>query len=138
MKSKRVILDTNLWISFLISQNFTEIDQLLEDKRIVLIFSYESLEEFIEVVRRPKFKKFFSKNDVEKLLNIFDQYADFVKVASKVIMCRDPKDNFLLNLAIDGKADYLVTGDKDLLILEKLKNTRIITFRSLLEEINPK
>ncbi|WP_339903769.1 putative toxin-antitoxin system toxin component, PIN family [uncultured Cyclobacterium sp.] len=72
------------------------------------------------------------------MLNIFDQYADFVKVASKVIMCRDPKDNFLLNLAIDGKADYLVTGDKDLLILEKLKNTRIITFRSLLEEINPK
>lgn len=138
MRSKRVILDTNLWISFLISQNFTEIDQLLEDKRIVLIFSYESLEEFIEVVRRPKFKKFFSKNDVEKLLNIFDQYADFVKVASKVDMCRDPKDNFLLNLAIDGEADYLVSGDKDLLILEKIKNTRIITFRSLLEKTNPK
>ena len=136
MKSKKIILDTNLWISFLISKNFNEIDNLIQTKDIKLIFSNESLEEFIEVVRRPKFKKFFSKKDIEKLLDIFDQYAELIKVKSQINICRDPKDNFLLNLAVDGKADFLVTGDKDLLILEKMEKTQIITYRTLIEKIS--
>ena len=136
MKSKKIILDTNLWISFLISKNFNEIDNLVQTKDIKLIFSNESLEEFIEVVRRPKFKKFFSKKDIEKLLDIFDQYAELIKVKSQINICRDPKDNFLLNLAVDGKADFLVTGDKDLLILEKMEKTQIITYRTLIEKIS--
>jgi len=136
MKSKRIILDTNLWISFLISKNLTEIDNLVQTKDTTLIFSNESLEEFIEVVKRPKFEKYFSKKDIEKLLDIFDQFAELIKVKSEIDICRDPKDNFLLNLAIDGKVDYLVTGDKDLLILEKIKKTKIITFRNLVEKIN--
>jgi len=136
MKSKRIILDTNLWISFLISKNLTEIDNLVQTKDTTLIFSNESLEEFIEVVNRPRFEKYFSKKDIEKLLDIFDQFAELIKVKSEIDICRDPKDNFLLNLAIDGKVDYLVTGDKDLLILEKIKKTKIITFRNLVEKIN--
>ena len=136
MKSKKIILDTNLWISFLISKNFNEIDNLVQTKDIKLIFSNESLEEFIEVVRRPKFKKFFSKKDIEKLLDIFDQYAELIKVKSQINICRDPKDNFLLNLAVDGKADFLVTGNKDLLILEKMEKTQIITYRTLIEKIS--
>ena len=57
MPSKKVILDTNLWISFLISRNFDEIDKLIVDKRIVLIFSEESIEEFLTVVNRKKYRK---------------------------------------------------------------------------------
>ena len=55
---------------------------------------------------------------------------------STVKDCRDIKDNFLLNLAIDGKANFLVTGDKDLLILEKIKKTQIITMTDFLEKIS--
>ncbi len=138
MKSKKIIFDTNLWISFLISKNFTEIDKLILEENTTLIFSNESLEEFIDVVKRPKFKKFFSEKDIEKLLDMFDQYADLIKVKSKIDICRDPKDNFLLNLAVDGKADYLVTGDKDLLVLDKIKKTQIITFRNLIEKTKNK
>lgn len=136
MKNKRIILDTNLWISFLISKNFTEIDNLAQAKNKTLIFSNESLEEFIEVVKRPKFKRIFSKKDIEKFLDVFDQYGELIKVKSKINICRDPKDNFLLNLAVDGKADYLVSGDKDLLIIKKIKKTQIITFRNLIEKIS--
>jgi hypothetical protein len=136
MKSKRIILDTNLWISFLISKNFTKIDKLVQEKDIILIFSNESLEEFIEVVKRPKFKKFFTKKDIEKLLDIFNQYAELIKVKSKIDICRDPKDNFLLSLAVDGKVDFLVTGDNDLLVIEKINTTQIITFRNLIGKIS--
>jgi uncharacterized protein len=49
-------------------------------------------------------------------------------------VCRDSKDNFLLALAKDGKADYLLTGDKDLLELVQFGNTRIETLAVFLEE----
>lgn len=135
MKSKKIILDTNLWISFLISQKFNQIDKLIEGKRIILIFSNELLEEFIDVVSRPKFKKYFSKKDIEKIIENFDQFGELVKVTSDIQVCRDSKDDFLLNLSIDSKADYLITGDKDLLILEKIEDTTILTFSEFIERI---
>ncbi|WP_299014792.1 putative toxin-antitoxin system toxin component, PIN family [uncultured Polaribacter sp.] len=133
MKNRKIILDTNLWISFLISKKFSDIDDLIENKGLILIFSNELLEEFIDVVNRPKFKKYFSKKDVEKILKYFDQFAELVKVKSKMNICRDKKDNFLLDLAIDSKADYLITGDKDLLILEKINKTEILTLSEFLK-----
>lgn len=135
MKSKKVILDTNLWISFLISGNFNEIDKLLEEKRIILIFSDELLEEFIDVIQRPKFRNYFSLQDIQQLLNAFDQFGKLVEVNSTVAICRDAKDNFLLNLALDGKADYLITGDKDLLVIDRIKKTRILTYRDFLNRV---
>ncbi len=56
-------------------------------------------------------------------------------MGSVVDVCRDTKDNFLLALAKDGNADFLITGDKDLLVLEKYENTQILTYREF-EEIN--
>lgn len=134
MKIKKVILDTNLWISFLISKKFNQIDKLIENKKIILIFSKELLEEFIDVVSRPKFKKYFSKNDIQKILGNFDQFGELVNVKSDIKICRDEKDNFLLNLSVDSKANYLVSGDKDLLILENIQSTKILTFSEFIKQ----
>lgn len=136
MKKTRLILDTNLWISFLISSSFIELDNLFRTGNIILLFSEESLEEFVEVVQRPRLQKYFPKKDLEKLLQLFDEYAELVEVKSKLTICRDPKDDFLLNLAIDGKADFLVTGDKDLLVIKKIKSTEILSFRKFLNRLN--
>lgn len=135
MKNKKIILDTNLWISFLISNKLEQIDSLIENKKLILIFSKELLEEFIDVVSRPKFKKYFLKEDIEKLIEYFYQYGKLIKVKSNINLCRDKKDNFLLNLSVDSKADYLITGDKDLLVLEKIENTKILTFSEFTEQI---
>lgn len=135
MKSKKVILDTNIWIHFLISKKLTAFDDLIASKKITLIFSIELIEEFVSVVKRPKFKKLFSQRDIERLLEVFDQFAKLVTVTSKVELCRDQKDNFLLNLAIDSKADFLITGDSDLLVLEKVKKTKILTYQEFLSKI---
>lgn len=135
MSNEKIILDTNLWISFLISNNFSQLDQLIENKEIILIFSNELLEEFIEVVHRPKFKKYVSEEDIANLLNYFDQYGRIIEVKSNVQICRDQKDNFLLNLSIDSKAHFLITGDKDLLVLKRVQKTKIISFRAFLKHI---
>ena len=135
MKSIKVVLDTNIWISFLITNNFNAIDQLINEGKIKLLFSEELIEEFVTVAKRPKFTKYFTNSDIIEIINLFNSYGKLVKVKTNNTDCRDLKDNFLLNLSIDGKADYLITGDSDLLILNKIKNTKIITFREFIKII---
>lgn len=134
-KADRLIIDTNLWISFLITKDYKQLDNLLKTGRIKILFSLESLEEFLSVVNRPKFKKYFSKADIEELYDLFDFYGETIDVSSSVDLCRDSKDNFLLSLAKDSKADYLITGDKDLLDLKKISKTKIITITDYLKMI---
>lgn len=62
-------------------------------------------------------------------------FGEFIEVTSQIEICRDPDDNFLLALAKDSKVKYLVTGDEDLLILEKFEETRIVTVTDFLKEI---
>lgn len=123
----RIILDTNLWISFILTKDYSKLDQILDSKSAVLLFSAELLDEFLEVVRRPKFRKYFSQEDLLGLLNQIETHAEIIRVNSIVKECRDSKDDFLLALAIDGNATHLITGDLDLLSMKKFKNTEIIT-----------
>lgn len=135
MKSRKVVLDTNLWISFLITKDFSFLDKYIENRKVKLVFSEELIQEFLAVSSRPKFKKYFTDKDVERLFLIFDKFGVLAKVTSELELCRDHKDNFLLNLATDSKADYLVTGDKDLLEIKNLNKTKILTIKELIEEL---
>lgn len=90
----------------MISRKFNQTDQLIKKKKIIIIFSEELLEEFIDVASRPKFNKYFSKKDIEKILESFDQFGKLINIRSDIKICRNPKDNFLLNLSVDSKADF--------------------------------
>ena len=131
-KPKRVIIGTNLWISFLITKNYTQLDQLIFENKVQLIFSQELLDEFLEVTQRPMLKNYFKQKDVTALVEVLEKHAELVTVTSNIEACRDSKDNFLLSLAVDGKADYLITGDKDLLTLQKFKKTKIVALTGFL------
>ena len=133
IKEKRIILDTKLWISFLITKDISKLDNRIFTGETVLIFSQELLHEFITVVSRPKFRKYFSQEDTIEILDIIDQQAEFVEVTSDIKKCRDEKDNFLLSLAVDGNADFLITGDQDLLELKEIEKTQIITVNQYLK-----
>lgn len=130
-KKDRIILDTNLWISFLLTRNLEKLDKIIKDKLLILLFSQDLLNEFIEVAQRPKFRKYFPLNDLELLRHIKDK-AEFINITSNISICRDAKDNFLLSLAKDGNATHLVTGDKDLLEIKLFGKTKIITISDYL------
>lgn len=130
MEKIKIVLDTNLWISFLISKHFDKLDYLFNHDKLVLLFSQSLLEEFIKVVRRPKFQKYFSEEDIHDLLLSFEAFGEIIDTQSVVNVCRDVKDNFLLALCKDGNAAYLVTGDADLLTLGRYEQTQIITYRN--------
>lgn len=133
-RKDRVILDTNIFISFLLTNDFSKFDYLLNESKIELIYSKELLEELVEVTQRKKFKKYFDNEDVEQFLYELGLRAEMIDVTSEIEICRDPKDNFLLSLAKDSQADYLITGDKDLLVLKKMVKTKIITLTEYLEK----
>lgn len=86
MAGKKVILDTNLWISFLISRKLSSIDELILKGKITLLFSTELIEEFIHVASRPKFKKYFTKEDIKKLLSVFNTYGQLISMSPLLLI----------------------------------------------------
>ena len=133
---KRVIIDTNLWISFLITNNLNILSELFLFERFQIIFSDELFNEFLDVARRPKFKKYFDEKSVQLLIQNISEKLEFIEVPSAINICRDLKDNFILALSIDGNADYIVTGDKDLLSLNGFKGKKIITINEFIKIID--
>lgn len=131
-KPLKIIIDTNLWVSFIISNKLTLLDSLLITQRVRIMFSKELIEEIASTITKPKLKKYFAANGLEEMLTAFEPFIDLIKVNSSVFICRDPKDNFLLALAKDSKAHYLLTGDKDLLEIEKFGSTKIVSIATFL------
>ncbi|MGB3524634.1 MAG: putative toxin-antitoxin system toxin component, PIN family [Flavobacteriales bacterium] len=94
--------------------------------RHVLIYSPEQLTEFMQVITRPKLKGRILGKHMEELISSLAVNGEVVTVRSVVELCRDPDDDHFLALCKDGKADFLITGDKDLLVLKTFMKTRII------------
>jgi hypothetical protein len=130
----RIIIDTNLWISFIITKKYTLLDSYLFFKEAILLFSEELIDEINQTIQKPKLKKIFGKEALEEMLSRFDPFIELIEVKSTIDVCRDPNDNFLLELSKDGRADFLLTGDKDLLDLRKFDKTKITTISSFFDD----
>ncbi len=137
-KRPRVVIDTNIWVSFLIGRTLSGLEDFIINDRIQILSSYELLEEMSDVLHRPKFQKYFTVDVIQELVSLMLTKVEIVEIKETFDLCRDPKDNFLLDLCAAGRADYLVTGDEDLLALNPFKGTQIIdykTFQGILEEL---
>ncbi len=126
-KSVRVIFDTNVWISFLIGKRLSKIKQHISDGSITIVTNEQLLREIKTVTSRDKLKKYFPKENVKELIELLETIAEKVETKPTNFICRDPKDNFLLDIIDYSKADYLVTGDKDLLEHNPFKTAQILT-----------
>ena len=126
-KSVKVIFDTNVWISFLISRRLARIKQHISNGTIRIIVTEQLLTKIKIVTSREKLKKYFPKESVKELIELLEIIAEKVEIKPTHFISRDPKDNFLLDLIDFSKSDYLVTGDKDLLEHNPFKTTQILT-----------
>lgn len=131
----RLVVDTNIWISFLIGKELSGLDALLTARKAVALFSDELFEELLEVLHRPKFRRYFSTANIKELIELVNQRAEWIQVTHSSDACRDEKDNFLLDLCLSGSADYLVTGDGDLLDLHRIGDTEIIHYRGFIDRL---
>ena len=125
-KKWRLVVDTNAWISSLLSPRFRDRLEVVFDTKYHLMVSERSFRELEQAVRKPHLSRRIVWADYMELVSQLRTDAELIDVRSVVEACRDPKDNFLLALAKDGNADYLITGDGDLLSMEKFENTQIV------------
>ena len=126
-KSLKVIFDTNVWISFLIGKRLGTISRYLSNGGITIIMTEQLITELKVVTTRDKLKKYFPQESVNELIELLKIISETVEIRPTHFDNRDPKDNFLLDLIDFSHADYLVTGDKDLLELNPFKTAQIVT-----------
>lgn len=109
MKQKdeiRIIIDTNLWISFLIGRKLPCLLDLLSYPEYQLVVSSELTEEIREVFMRPKFTKYYTPDNLELLLKFMKERAVSFTLKNTPSRCRDPKDDYLLELALVSNASF--------------------------------
>ena len=132
----RVILDTNLLISALITEGNSPylLVQAWLEGRFELISSEAQLDEMTRVNRYPQVRKYIESAEAGWLINQLRNRARMVNKIPTVDGSRDPGDNFLLGMAQASKADYLATGDKrDVLSIGRWAGTRIVTASQLVK-----
>lgn len=124
----RVVIDTNIWISFLIGKHLAGLHRHIDSGRVEVVTCEAQLRELADVLNRPRIRKYISEVQAETFLDLLCEIALLVEPAQGPAICRDPKDDYLLYTAIAGQADYLVSGDNDLLTLDYIVDTKIITY----------
>jgi len=132
----RLVLDTNVLISAILSPNSISAKILNwgEDNGVIL-YSAATLNEVLSVLGRSKFSKYIDDNDIDGLSIRIKTVWLFVEILNQVQLCRDPKDDKFIDLALNGEASHLITGDNDLLILNPIENTSVTNPRTFWNEI---
>lgn len=124
----RVVFDTNLIVSALLFEQSLPARAFAAalDHGEILV-SDATLIELSEVLRREKFDRYVPRQDREQFLVSLLREATLVDIVERIQECRDPKDDKFLELAVNGDASYLVTGDADLLVLNPFRGVAIVT-----------
>lgn len=126
----RVVIDTNVFVSAIIkSGNPAIILTLWRKGNIHLLLSPYLAAEILSVLNRLGVKSTY----IQQLTYRLENHTIQILPASHITLCRDPKDNQILSLAIDGAADYIITGDSDLLTLGKIERTMIMKPKEFLQ-----
>lgn len=141
----RAVVDNNVWVSAALKPRGLpgQILSAYREDRFTLLVSEPLLAELAEVLGRPKFAtRGISSEDAHELLALLQSAGERVSVTGTLMVCRDPDDDVVIETAIEGKADVLVSGDHDLTqmaeVAEHLARAgiRVLTVRQFLQELN--
>lgn len=112
----RVVVDTNTFVSAALFDTSVPRQALNKVKSTGMILSSnDTMGELYSVFLRDKFDKYLSRNERAMFLQSVLDEVESIEITSRITDCRDPRDNKFLELAVDGKASYIITGDDDLL-----------------------
>lgn len=134
----KVVIDTNVLISGIIQKNGFphKVVKLWEKGNLILVTSIPMIEEAKKVLNYPKIKGKFNLKDGEikqTILNLLKYSILIYNPPALNVIKEDPEDNKILSTAIEGRADYIVSGDSHLLRLKNYKGIKIITPRMFCE-----
>ena len=128
MSSARYVFDTNALLSALLFEHSTPGRALIRALQLgEILLSQSTLEELAEVLQREKFDRYVTREDRERFLVLLVRQATTVEIGEECRACRDPRDDKFLELAVSGKAGYVITGDGDLLSLHPFRDVAVMT-----------
>lgn len=133
-KGLKVILDTNVLVSFLIGKRLGNLVELISYRKVSIVYSKQLLQELKLVVARPKLRQHITQVGVEEFTSLLEIIGEEYADGKTHKFLPDPKDSFLLDLISSSKADFLVTGDSQLLQASNFGTARILSARDF-EEI---
>jgi len=128
MTRERLVIDTDVFISGLLSSTSHParvVERAIEHGQ--LLGSTQTVRELIETLLLPKFDRYVSRQRREALLDRLAPLVEIVEIVQRVQVCRDPKDDKFLELAVNGRANVVVTGDDDLLSLHPFRGIDILS-----------
>lgn len=124
----RVVIDTNVLLSFLIKRSSTPgivVTQVLQ--KHVLLTSTDVLYELHKKCKENKFRSYFSIEEGQQFIELLSQVGEHIIITKQIFICRDTCDNKFLELALSGGANFIVSGDKDLLEIKQFNNFKILS-----------
>jgi len=125
---RRIVFDTNAFVSYaLIADSVPGKAVRKAMHEAVLLASQPTLDELAEVLSRRKFDAYASLQQRKSFLELIAGTVELIPVTAVIRACRDPKDDKFLEAAVNGRADLIVTGDKDLLALHPFHKVAIVT-----------
>ena len=128
MTRERVVIDTNVLISGLFSSASTPAKAVEKAATTAqLVATMETLRELVEKLHSPKFDRYVRRERRDALLERVASLLDIIDVLQLIRASRDPKDDKFLEAAVNGRADMIVTGDRDLLDLNPFRGIAIVT-----------
>lgn len=131
--SLKIIFDVNIWVSALISQRMSQqIQAIILRDNVEVIVCDQLLLELQQTLQKLKLQKYISSERANFAIELVKQSTTLIHSNSTVKFCRDDKDDYLLALAKDVEADFLITGDNDLLVLKTFAKTQIIMLSELM------
>ncbi len=132
---RRFVFDVNVLMSSLLTRN-SKPKQALKKSQLSgqIIMSQAIWMELEQVIMRPKFDKYITVEERQRFLLDFFTVIEFIEITESISVCRDFKDDKLLELAVSGRAEFIITGDQDLLILNPFRDIQIVTVQSFLEK----
>ena len=113
---ERVVIDTNVFVSRLL--RFDSVPGRAVGKAIhegVILVSQMTMSELADVLAQKKFDRYVTIEQRLQFIRLMAQTAEFVSIIHTIRECRDPKDDKFLEVALNGRADVIITGDADLL-----------------------
>lgn len=133
----RLVLDTNTLVSaFKNETSWSASFFRFVQRNYDLLVSSETLDEFDITLLKPKIEKFFIGREQrrDELVLEYITSSILTQITITSTDCRDPKDNKFLSLALSGGADFIISGDKDLTVLNPYHGIKILTMREFVDE----
>jgi uncharacterized protein len=135
MRKIKVIFDCNTWISFTMDGRLKKLAEFLILPELEIYACRQLFEEFQDVAKRPKLQKYLKPHLVDLARQALEGIILPFSNIDRPSISRDPKDDYFLYFAAEYNLDFIVTGDKDLLVLRSHGNTRICTFAEFVAEL---